>query len=294
MKKPQVLVKIFILILVLLIISSPAMAQPSFDDINKINFNSFKTYTEEITKEISIILSPEYLDKTEIYASLEEEILDFDTSRKLSGDRLEIQTRSMQEPEVIYDQPVLIDLQDSFIDHNGIQGVLLNLFFTVYPEDLPGDYETILVLRDEIDDEEGLEIELSLRVEPWLKVEAEDLHLIADGSQIEKSLISNYPGTLKLFTNVPWELIVEGEKNLINQATELELKVFKNRTEEFEILSESILLSERKTSVATGGPTVFTDKGYTELAFAMIIEDYTKVKAGQVRFPLSFSLESIE
>lgn len=287
-------IKIFILIISLLIISSPAIAQSSPDNLNEINFASFKTYTEEITKEISIILAPEYLNRGKIYASLEEDIIDFERSRKLTGDRLEIQTKSMLEPEFIYNQPVLIDLQDSFIDHHGVQGALVSLFFTVYPEDLPGEYETILVLRDKIDAEEGLEIELLLRVEPWLKVEAEEVHLIADGSQIERSLISNYPGTLKLFTNVPWELMVAGEENSINNATELELKIFKYKTEEFEILSESTLLEGSKTSVATGGPTVFTDKGYTELAFALKIDDYTKVEAGQVRFPLSFSLEAIE
>lgn len=294
MKKQNGSVILIILILLLLIISNPVMAQSSLDDLNKINFASFKTYTDEITREIPIILLTEYLDSGEIYASIVEDIIDFKTSRKLTGERLQIQTQTMLEPEFIFKQPVLIDIQDSLIDHNGKQGVLLSLFFTVYPEDLPGNYETILIFSENPEDEEGLEIELSFRVEPWLKVEAEEIHLIADGSQIERSLVSNFPGTLRFFTNVPWELIVESDENSINLATELELKLFKDRTEDFEILSDSITLGERKIPVATGGPTVFTDKGYTELAFAMIIEDYTKVEAGQIRFPLSFSLESIE
>ncbi|MGM0414244.1 MAG: hypothetical protein ACQEQP_03560, partial [Bacillota bacterium] len=164
MKKIYALVIIFILTLFLLVIGSgsPLMAQSSPNDLNKINFASFKTYTDKITREIPIILSTKYLDSGEIYASIEGDIIDFESSRTLTGDRLQFKTESMLEPEFIFDQPVFIDLQDSIIDHNGRQGALLSLIFTVYPEDLPGDYETILIFREDPEAEEGLEIELSL------------------------------------------------------------------------------------------------------------------------------------
>ena len=296
MNKISYFLKLNMIILILIFTSTNlVMAQPPADAFNRINLGSFRTYTESLTKEVIIFLPLSDPDLESIAINLEDGIFDSSNSRKLTGDRVKIQTQSMREPLFIDDKPIPIELQENIINENGLEGLFINLFFTAYPEDLPGLYEGRLVFEDENSQFDRLEMDLAFRIEPWLKLEeTTGTHLITKTGQQERNLISDYPGNLKIYSNVDWELFVESEETLITNSTDLQLLINKANNHEFEIISDKTSLSDRKILLATGGPTFYIEEDYCELDFTLLIEDFTKVKAGQVRFPIDFRLEIID
>ena len=259
-------------------------------EVIEINFYSFRADTGPVIKEAVISLN------------LVDESVDLIKARSNKFNSSNLNKKSLPEARLIIDTiygsqkiketPVFISLKDS---HDKQQEVLLHLSYQVLPEDSPGNYQEELYLTQMSSGQQTAETKIifKMEVKPWLSITGQrKSHLVSRLDGGKQSLLSDIPGSIEISGNVPWQLFIScdneipyGNLNLILQSPQ-ESGIF--------IVQEIIPLNEKEVLVAEG-ESIFRNKdSVVEIPFMLKVEDYTRLKAGRLNFPLCFRIQPRE
>ena len=256
---------------------------------------NFGTYIapEEVSKTVAILVplvdgGVEYLE-----VWLEGNLATEDRRLALEGQRLKLET-----PGGLYRvglDPVTIPAETQMLSDDNTAALPVLITYTVSPNDLPGTYQGTLVVR-EVGEGEILRenrIPLRLAVDSWYKIETRLDRITIGGFSPEEGSLFSIPGILRVASNHRWELFVDGilERELNQGKLELLLNVPEDSF--FVALnSKPVFLEKQEVLLGGGSPTVIGGGGFwTEIHFMLKVNDYTKIPAGVISFPMTFSIK---
>ncbi len=284
-------VTLLILITLFLIASSAGAAgRPAVD---------FGTYTapEEITKTVAVLvpLADEGVEYLEV--GLESLPATEDRLLTLEGQRLKLETRGG-----IYwvdMDPVAVPAEHQLLTDENTAALPLILNFTVKPQDRPGEYSTVLFIREM--NSEGLIKErflpIRLKIDPWVIIETV-IGEIFVGSRGEeaRTLINRIPGEVRVGSNSNWKLYLECLPIEELKLGNLELVLVAEEESGFEVLTQlSIRLKEEKVLLGGGGPTTFEDGSFwVKIPYFLRVKDYISLPAGNFALPMVFKATVVE
>jgi hypothetical protein len=232
----------------------------------------------------------------EIY--LEDKFYRTDRIESISANRLKLKTKN-QRVSLRSKKAIKVDLND--LPKDGLGSFILPLSFTALNTDLPGRYKARLIIKAL--DIKGrdyptiIEREVEFKINPWLritKVEGRD-KVIIDRVKIDSKKIYSVGGaSIKIASNVPWKLcaninpkLVEA-KSLTNRS--LKIQVMPNSDHYSIINNDGTFFKKNPTLIVIGTETVRGDGYWINMPFSMSIENFTKIKAGNISFPINFYL----
>ncbi|MFW6027142.1 MAG: hypothetical protein ACOCRX_12475 [Candidatus Woesearchaeota archaeon] len=276
-----------ILIYFILILSFITKAQD-----NAINFNNFRASEGKLTKSEIIILpltDPQTKTLTlQLENNSDNQQVNESENHNLIASQLEIETS--QDIYTFEKQKSKLSIpvhKNDFLTEDQ-QTILLILSYTVYPEDKPGTYEGQLVFTQ---NNEKHKLLLQATVEPWLKLETKTkTHHINQRIVDKKKLISEVPGILQISGNISWQLFATKEVNDFHYAEQLQLNLI-HENDNFLLLKDEIYFDDRKILLAEGNSPSEDSEDLIEIPFVVTINNYPKIKAGQINFPLSFQID---
>lgn len=284
-------VTLLILITLFLIASSAGAAgRPAVD---------FGTYNapEEISKTVAALvpLADEGVEYLEVW--LESLPATEDRLLTLEGQRLKLENRGG-----IYwvdMDPVAIPAEHQLLNDENTVALPLLVTFTVMPQDQPGEYRTVLVIREM--GSEGMikerRLPISLKIDPWVKIETTTGEVVV-GSWGEEpgTLINRVPGEIRVASNFSWEIFLECSLKEELKSGDIELLLIIQEESGFEVLSKNPMqLKEGKILLGVGGPTILED-GYfwVKIPYFLKVKDYIKIPAGKFALPMVFGVRTVE
>ncbi|GEM_PF-2038620 len=270
------------LLILLIIISAGAAGQPA------INFGTI-TASEENSRKVSAVvpLAEEGVEVLEIWL----EGYPATTNRNLSLEGQRLSLECSQGFFWVGINPIFIPLGAG---EGSAYAADLPVFLTinVYPADLPGSYQTVLVIRalgaGAIINE--FKIPLQVKVGSWFQIETPVDRINISSLVSGEGTLLSIPGTVRMASNSPWELLVRGELEGGLERGHVELTLSGEKTGNFKILNSPVVIRNQDfTCLGQGEPTTGTKgTGWVELGFVVKIQDYTRLPAGRISFPLNF------
>ncbi len=230
-----------------------------------LNFGKFKAVDEMVVKTEIYPLHNRDFDQLDIW--LENEFVSQKNNKTLSIDRLKIIADGG--PIDVRNYPVKV----------AVSKTPLIFTFEVFPEDLPGRYESFLHIKYK---EIEKRIKIKLQIEQWLSLKKKTNKTRISRSNKNKMLSSDTPIILEIASNAPWQLKAWiSNKNILpfNQ----KIKVLNEEQSE-------IYLSREETPLISGETTVNEKKYAKQIQIILKIENFHKLQAGKINFPIHFKL----
>jgi len=289
-KNKRLLILIFFVSVFLLIFYFPISAQSS----TTLNYRSLQASAEEKrVRTITIGVPLEDVNSEVLEVRLQDSFFSESCGNKLNPDRLSIITS--KEKYNLKNRKIEIPVEN-LKKHENKALVLLETKITVEPYDFPGKYHNELIISQT--DSEGKVSEkkfpVQFSIEPWLELKFKPhFHELSDTNFREKNLESTIPGTIKISGNVPWQLMVKVDKNEMPTDSELILRA-SSEDDRIGFIKENINIKEQKIKLASSNLKTSNTAKPFEITFDMLIKNFHQIKAGILKFPISFELEPLE
>ena len=218
-------------------------------------------------------------------------------NQMITGDRVELRTNSQQ--YILNNKRTRINKSELYQNNLGQLSLLIS--FTAKTFDLPGKYTNKIMIRkiysEELIREKIIEQEVVVKINPWLlirKVDNRAKIIIDHTSYRNKNLFSRTMPLIQIAANTSWKLyavINESETKLIGS---LKLLVPNQSTDYSSIKPKGHYLNLKPKLIAAGNKTVGEDGYWIDLSCSLLIDDFTKVRAGTIDFPINFYLEELD
>lgn len=168
--------------------------------------------------------------------------------------------------------------------------------YSVSPSDLPAVYRSHLRVREMGGNGGEIRLPVQVTVMPWTALETENERLLVTRVSFDASvLLTDFPGYIRIASNVPWVLIGGLGSNEFLPDGNLRFKIFSGPDSEVhEFHPRGIPLTEGPTAIAAGNATTGAGSYWTELLFALTIEEYTRIKGGRIDFDLLLAVYPLE
>ena len=290
MNYKRLYILIFFLIVFSLIFYFPISAQSS----TLLNYRSLEASSgEKQVRTITIGVPLEDINSEVLEVRLQDSFFSESSGNKLNPDRLSIVTS--KENYNLNTRNIEIPV-DTLKKHENKSMVLLETKITVKPNDFPGKYHNELIISQTNSEgklsEKKFPVQFS--IEPWLELKLEPgFHKLSDTNFRDRNLASTIPGIIKISGNVPWQLMVKGDKNEIPTESALILRA-SSEDDRIGFIKENINISEKKVVLASSNFTASNTVEPFEITFDMLIKNFDQIKAGILEFPISFELEQLE
>ena len=252
----------------------------------------FGDYTpiEEIAREIVLQFSAPAKDLAAVEIALKNNYFQAETNQIIAGERLEVKTT--HQSYVVNNKITRINSSELYSNSNSL---FLVLIFTATPIDSPGEYRNKLLIRkiynEGIKAEEAIEKEIIVKINPWVKINKikEQSKVVINSSNYHnKNLFSRSMPIIKVAANTNWRLyaVIESEKNKLFKMLKI---IIPNQSEDYtSIEPEGVYLNFEDQIIAGGGKTIDEDHYWVEVPCSLAIDDFTKVEAGTINFPINF------
>ena len=248
------------------------------------------TPVEEITSGMILQLAATEEDLVAVEIELENNYFKSEMNQIIAGDRLKIKTT--QQEYIIDNTITRINSNELYYNYNNFS---LALIFTAKPIDLPGEYKNKLIIRkiysEGIRAEAVVGREVIVKINPWVKIEkieAQSKVMIDSSNYSNKNLFSRSIPVVKVASNTDWRLyaVIEAEKNKLVKMLKI---IIPNQSVAYtSVRPEGIYLNFEEQLIASGGKTVEDNQYWVEVPCSLSIDDFTKVEAGTIDFPINF------
>ncbi len=273
-------------ILILFASTAGAVGRPA------INFGTYIA-PEQVSKTVATLvpLVDSRVEYLEVW--LESNLATTDKRITLEGQRLKLEL-----PGGVYLvdlDPVTIPTDQQLLTDDNTTALPMLINYTVFPNDLPGIYRGVLVVREM--GAEGLIQEnrtpLQLEVDYWVNIKTNMENILLGGFSSKDGILVSNPGEVWVASNVPWKLTVKlFEADELSKGN-LELIILSSEDSEFiKTNQEAVKLGQASKTLAEGNSTVGpSGKYWVPVSFMLQLTDYHQVSAGIIPFSMGFSVE---
>ncbi len=184
----------------------------------------------------------------------------------LEGQRLKLETRGW-----IYwvdIDPVAIPTEHQMLTDDNTTALPLMVTYTIKPQDRPGQYRTVLVMREM--GSEGLikerSLPIRLQINPWVKIETVSGDVpVGSWGEEPGILINRIPGEVRVGSNSNWQLFLECFPIEELKSGDLELVLMTGEDSGFEGLTQlSVRLKEEQILLGGGRADICYDWNVNE------------------------------
>jgi len=288
--KKMLCILTFFIIVFSIILYFPMYVQSS----TSLNYRSLQaSFEEKQVRTITIAVPLKDVNSEFIEVRLQDCFFAESSGKKLNPDRLSIVTSSGNYH--LKNRNIEIPV-DELKKHENKPKVLLETKITVKPNDYPGKYHNKLIISQTDSDGKLSEKEISVQfnIEPWLELKLNPyFHKMSEADFREKHVKSTIPGKIKISGNIPWQLLVKGDKNGISFDSELILKA-SSEDDRIEFMNENINIRGQKIKLASSNLKASNTEKTFVITFDMLIKNFHQIKAGILEFPVSFELQPLE
>jgi len=246
---------------------------------------------EEVTarREISLTLASE---TASLELRLAADSLQTAANQQLGQKRVELETKT--ERLVLSSTPIRVN-KDDFLSTQEL--FILPLLVTVVPADQPGNYQGQLFIT-QLDSDGAVvgltaEKKLAVTINSWLRIKqisGREVIQAVEADYKQETVFNRGEPLLQVAANTDWQLygFLAPDSCLPKQGIKLQVTA---DSDCYTVLDEQgLYLASSPRQILVGEKTTNQENYWVEIPLKLIIERFTKLKAGSLQFPVHFAV----